>query len=125
MHAFDILGDPVRRLILERLADGEASAGELTEIAQAEFGITQPAVSRHLRVLRENGFAEVRADGTRRLYAVRTGPLQEVDRWIERYRGFWTNRLDALETEIARERRERRSSTKASTDTSGEGDSDE
>jgi len=78
---------------VERLADGEASAGELTEIAQAEFGITQPAVSRHLRVLRENGFAEVRADGTRRLYAVRTGPLQEVDRWIERYRGFWTNRL--------------------------------
>ena len=125
MHAFDILGDPVRRLILERLADGEASAGELTEIAQAEFGITQPAVSRHLRVLRENGFAEVRADGTRRLYAVRTGPLQEVDRWIERYRGFWTNRLDALETEIARARRERRSSAKTSTDASGEGDSDE
>ena len=121
MHAFDILGDPVRRLILERLADGEASAGELTGLVQAEFAITQPAVSRHLRVLRENGFADVRAEGTRRLYAVRPEPLREVDEWMERYRRFWTNRFDALETEIARGRRERRTSK----DTSTEGDTDE
>lgn len=118
VHAFDILGDPVRRLILERLADGEATAGELTGMVQAEFGITQPAVSRHLRLLRENGFAEVRAEGTRRLYAVRTEPLQEVDEWMERYRRFWDSRLDALETEIARGRRERRRTTT-------EGDDDE
>ncbi len=121
MHAFDILGDPVRRLILERLADGEASAGELTGLVQAEFAITQPAVSRHLRVLRENGFAEVRAEGTRRLYAVRTEPLQEVDVWMERYRRFWSNRIDALETEIARGRRERR----LTPDETAEGESDE
>lgn len=124
MHAFDILGDPVRRLILERLADGETSAGELTGLVQAQFAITQPAVSRHLRLLRENGFAEVRAEGTRRLYAVRTEPLQEVDQWMERYRRFWTNRLDALETEIARGRKERRLTT-ADTDETAEGDSDE
>ncbi len=108
MHAFDILGDPVRRLILERLAEGESSAGELTAAVQAEFAISQPAVSRHLRVLRENGFAEVRAEGTRRLYAVRAEPLREVDQWMARYRRFWDQRLDALDTEIARSRRERR-----------------
>ena len=70
MHALDILGDPVRRRILELLADGEQSAGEIGEVVQREFGISQPAVSQHLRVLREAGFATVRPDGTRRLYAV-------------------------------------------------------
>ncbi len=107
MHAFDVLGDPVRRRILELLADGEQSAGAIVETIRAEFGISQPAVSQHLRVLRENGFANVRAEGTRRLYAVDTAPLREVDEWLERYRRFWTQHLDALGTELRRGRRAR------------------
>jgi DNA-binding transcriptional ArsR family regulator len=108
MHAFDILGDPVRRRVLELLADGERTAGELGAVVQAEFGISQPAVSQHLRVLRDNGFATVRAEGTRRLYAVNAEPLRQVDEWLDPYRGFWTQRLDALATELARGKRERR-----------------
>lgn len=108
MHAFDVLGDPVRRRILELLADGEQPAGAISEIIRTEFGISQPAVSQHLKVLRESGFATVRAEGTRRLYAVDSTPLREVDIWLERFRRFWNQRLDALGTELARGRRERR-----------------
>ncbi|MFI5586539.1 ArsR/SmtB family transcription factor [Amycolatopsis sp. NPDC051758] len=108
MHAFDVLGDPVRRRILEVLADGEQAAGAVTEVIRAEFGISQPAVSQHLKVLRENGFALVRQDGTRRLYAVGHAPLRDVDVWLDRFRRFWTPPLDALATEIARGKRERR-----------------
>ena len=108
MHAFAILGDPVRRRILELLATGEHSAGELTEIIRTEFGISQPAVSQHLRVLRDSGFTTVRAEGTRRLYAVDAEPLEEVDIWLMQFRRFWTQHLDALETELVRGRRERR-----------------
>ncbi|WP_211330528.1 ArsR/SmtB family transcription factor [Prauserella muralis] len=108
MHAFDVLGDPVRRRILELLADGEQSSGAVTAIIQDEFGISQPAVSQHLRVLRDNGFATVRAEGTRRLYAVDTTALQEVDLWLDRFRGLWNQHLDALATELARGKRERR-----------------
>lgn len=108
MHAFDVLGDPVRRRILELLADGELSSGAITAVVQAEFGISQPAVSQHLRVLRESGFANVRAQGTRRLYAVDAAPLREVDDWIDHFRGFWDQRLDSLATELARGKRERR-----------------
>ncbi|MEV0627518.1 ArsR/SmtB family transcription factor [Nonomuraea wenchangensis] len=111
MHAFDVLGDPVRRRILELLAGGERSSGEVTAVIQQEFGISQPAVSQHLRVLRDNGFASVRAAGTRRLYAVEAGPLREIDLWLERFRGFWGQRLDALATELARGKRERSSAT--------------
>ncbi|GHJ48450.1 transcriptional regulator [Catellatospora sp. TT07R-123] len=107
MHAFDILGDPVRRRILELLASGERSAGDLAAVVQAEFGISQPAVSQHLKVLRDNGFATVRAEGTRRLYAVDAEPLRQVDEWLDPYRRFWTQRLDALATELARGRQER------------------
>jgi DNA-binding transcriptional ArsR family regulator len=107
MDAFDVLGDPVRRRILELLAAGEQPSGAVSAVIQREFGITQPAVSMHLRVLRDNGFATVRAEGARRLYAVDTGPLQEVDAWLEHFRGFWTQHLDALATELARGRRER------------------
>jgi DNA-binding transcriptional ArsR family regulator len=107
MHAFDVLGDPVRRRILELLADGERAAGEISAVVQEEFGISQPGVSQHLRVLRENGFTSVRAAGTRRLYSVDPAPLREIDRWLDRYRGFWTQRLDALGTEIARGKRQR------------------
>ena len=107
MHAFDVLGDPVRRRILELLADGERSAGDVTAVVRREFGISQPAVSQHLRVLRESGVARVRPEGTRRLYAVEPAPLQEVDVWLEPFRAFWSQRLDALGTELARGRRER------------------
>lgn len=89
MHAFDVLGDPVRRRILELLAEGEQPSGALGTVIQAEFGISQPAVSQHLRVLREAGFASVRAEGPRRLYAVDTAPLREVDTWLEQFRAFW------------------------------------
>jgi len=108
VHAFDVLGDPVRRRILELLADGERPAGEVSAVVQREFGISQPGVSQHLRVLRENGFATVRADGARRLYAVNPDPLREIDAWLDRYRRFWQQPLDALATELARGRRERR-----------------
>ena len=105
MHAFDVLGDPVRRRILELLADGELSSGAVSAAISEEFGISQPAVSQHLRTLREAGFTRVRADGARRLYAVDAEPLKDVQAWLER---FWTPRLDALETELARGRREKR-----------------
>ncbi|GAB2989418.1 metalloregulator ArsR/SmtB family transcription factor [Amycolatopsis acidiphila] len=108
MHAFDVLGDPVRRRILELLATGEQTSGAISAAIQGEFGISQPAVSQHLRVLRDNGFTTVRAEGARRLYAVDSGPLEEVDAWLERFRGFWNQRLDALGTELARGKRERR-----------------
>lgn len=108
MHAFDVLGDPVRRRILELLSDGELTSGAMVTVIQEEFGISQPAVSQHLRVLRESGFATVRADGTRRLYSVDSTPLQEVDQWLQRFRRFWTPHLDALATEIARGKRARR-----------------
>ena len=108
MHAFDVLGDPVRRRILEILAEGEAASGAVCKVIQAEFGISQPAVSQHLRVLRDTGFATVRPEGTRRLYAVNSAPLREIDVWLERFRRYWTPHLDALATEIARGKRERR-----------------
>lgn len=108
MHAFDVLGDPVRRRILELLGDGELSSGEICAVVREEFGISQPAVSQHLRVLREHGFARVRPQGTRRLYAVEPQALRDVDAWLERFRAFWAQPLDALETEIARGRRARR-----------------
>ena len=104
MHAFDVLGDPVRRRILELLADGECTAGAVGTVVQDEFGISQPGVSAHLRVLRDAGFASVRPDGPRRLYAVSPEPLREVDAWLERFRRYWTPHLAALETELARGR---------------------
>lgn len=110
MHAFDVLGDPVRRRVLELLADGERSAGELTEAAMHEFGITQSAVSQHLRVLRESGFASSRAEGPRRVYSFEAEGMRQVDEWMTPFRRYWTPRLLALETEIARGRRAERAS---------------
>jgi DNA-binding transcriptional ArsR family regulator len=107
MQAFDVLGDPVRRRILEVLAAREHASGEVVEIIAAEFGITQAAVSQHLKVLRESGFAHVRAEGTRRMYGLDTSPLQEVDAWLDHFRSFWTHRLAALGTEIARGKKRR------------------
>ena len=105
MHAFDVLGDPVRRRILELLADGEMTAGAICTAVQADFGISQPGVSQHLRVLRDSGFASVRPEGTRRLYAVDAASLRDVDAWLDRFRRFWAPPLEALATELARGRR--------------------
>jgi len=108
MHAFEVLGDPVRRRILELIADGEQSSGAVCAAIQQEFGISQPAVSQHLRVLRETGFATVRPVGARRLYAISPGAMREVDAWLDRFRRTWTPHLDALATEVARGKRDRR-----------------
>jgi DNA-binding transcriptional ArsR family regulator len=108
MHAFDVLGDPVRRRILELLATGEHSSGDIVVVVQREFGITQSAVSQQLRVLRDSGFASVRAEGARRIYAVQSGRLREVDDWLDKFRTTWLPRLDALATEVARGKRKRR-----------------
>jgi DNA-binding transcriptional ArsR family regulator len=102
VHAFEVLSDPVRRRLLELLAPGERAAGDLTATIRAEFSISQPAVSQHLRVLREEGFAVVRPDGARRLYAVDPDAYASVTAWLDRYAAFWSQRLDALETEVRR-----------------------
>jgi DNA-binding transcriptional ArsR family regulator len=107
MHAFDVLGDPVRRRILELLAEEEYASGEVVEVISKEFGITQSAVSQHLKVLRENGFATMRAEGTRRIYGVDPRSLAEADAWLGRFRRFIGPPLEALATEIARGKRQR------------------
>jgi DNA-binding transcriptional ArsR family regulator len=101
VSAFEALAEPTRRRIVELLADGERSAGEIA----SHFSTSRPGVSRHLRVLHEHGLVTTRQAGTRRLYSLDPAPLEEVDAWLERYRSFWTNRLDALDTEIRRRRR--------------------
>ena len=112
MNAFDVLGDPVRRRILELLADGELSSGEITAVVQHDFGISQPAVSQHLRVLRDSGFTTVQPQGARRLYAIRPTPFREVEEWMGTFRSFAEQRLDSLETELARGKRESRAAAK-------------
>lgn len=108
MHAFDVLGDPVRRRVLELIVDGEKPAGYISAVITQEFGISQPAVSQHLRVLREQGFATVRPEGTRRLYAVDPEGLQQVSEWLTPFERFWRGPLAALGTELARGRRAQR-----------------
>ena len=100
MPVFAALADPTRRRLLELLASGERSAGELA----AEFDISRPGVSRHLRVLREAGLVRARGEGQRRVYSVDPSPLDEVDAWLAHWRGFWAQRLDALDTELRRTR---------------------
>jgi DNA-binding transcriptional ArsR family regulator len=107
MHAFDILGDPVRRRILELLADRICSSGAIVEVISAEFGISQPAVSQHLRVLRDSGFATAEPDGRRRLYAVAPERFDEIDAWVQRFRRTWEPRFEALATEVARGKKAR------------------
>ncbi len=101
MNTLEALADPTRRRIVELLADGERSAGEIA----AQFRTSRPGISRHLRVLREQGLVTTRSEAQRRLYSLDPAPLAELDAWLERYRSFWTNRLDALETEIRRRRK--------------------
>jgi DNA-binding transcriptional ArsR family regulator len=94
--AFDVLAEPSRRDILDLLRDGERSVGELVD----RLSLSQPGVSKHLRVLREAGLVEVRPEGQRRLYELRAEPLAEVDSWLSPYRRFWSSRLDALERHL-------------------------
>lgn len=108
MHALDVLGDPVRRRILEVLAEGETSAGTVAAVIGAEFGISQPAVSQQLRVLREQGFATVRPDGQRRLYAVDPDGPREAREWLSTVDRYRVPKLAALDTAPARGRRQRR-----------------
>ena len=104
MRALEALADPTRRRIVELLAERERDAGEIASY----FDVSRPAVSRHLRVLRETGLVRSRGEAQRRVYSLEPAPLAEVDAWLSRYRSFWTNRLDALDTEIRRGRRRRR-----------------
>jgi DNA-binding transcriptional ArsR family regulator len=108
MHVFEVLSDPVRRRILELLSRHEMASGQVVEAIGAEFGITQAAVSQHLKVLRESGFAQVRAEAQRRFYSVDAGGFQAVDGWLNQFRAFWEPKLDALATEIARGKQSRR-----------------
>ena len=108
MDVFTVLGEPVRRAILRLLAHGELPAGTIVAAIGTHFSISQPAVSQHLKVLRASGLVTVRAEGTRRIYAVNPAPLHEIDDWLMAFRSFWEPKLDALETEIARGKRQRR-----------------
>ena len=122
MTVFDLLGDPVRRRIVELLADGEQSAGEIGAVIGREFGISQPAVSQHLAALRAGGLAAVRAVGTRRLYRLEPAPLREIDAWLDRYRRFWAPRLDALAEALARDERRGQADTTPEAEESGKED---
>ncbi|WP_120005080.1 ArsR/SmtB family transcription factor [Nesterenkonia muleiensis] len=108
MHALDVLGEPVRRRIVEELVDGARPAGELAEVLHVEFGISQPAASRHLRVLKQAGVVESAVDAQRRLYSLKPEAVEDVTAWAQRISRFWNQRLDALETEIARGKAARR-----------------
>lgn len=107
MQAFAILSDPVRRRILERLSDRDLSSGEVVGTVGKEFGITQSAISQHLKVLRENRFASVRVEGTRRIYSIEPGGLEDVDRWLAPFRRFWEPKFAALATEVQRGKKKR------------------
>ena len=110
MHAFDVLSDPVRRRILELLSAHDLSSGEVVGAVGAEFGISQSAVSQHLKVLRENGFASARIDGARRVYALETEGFETADAWLDPFRRFWAPKFEALATEVARGKKRRKKS---------------
>jgi DNA-binding transcriptional ArsR family regulator len=93
---FEVLAEPHRRRILDLLLDGDRVVNDLV----GELRLSQPAVSKHLRVLREAGLVEVRAEAQRRHYRLRAQPLAEIDSWLEPYRRYWTGRLDALERHL-------------------------
>lgn len=95
---FEVLAEPRRRQILDLLRDGERPVGDLVD----ELALSQPAVSKHLKVLRDAGLVEVRQDAQRRWYRLRPAPLLEIDAWLEPYRDLWRNRLDALEAHLDR-----------------------
>lgn len=96
MSTYAALAEPNRRQILDLLRVGERSVGDIVD----RLTLSQPGVSKHLKVLREAGLVDVRSQGKQRLYALRSQPLAEVDQWLEPYRAFWSNRLDALERHL-------------------------
>jgi DNA-binding transcriptional ArsR family regulator len=98
---FDVLAEPTRRRILDLLLDRERPVGELV----TKLRLSQPGVSKHLRVLRDAGLVSVRSEAQRRIYGVRAEPLAELDEWLEPYRRLWADRLDALETHLDEEAR--------------------
>ena len=98
MNTFVALGDPIRQRIVELLAEGDRDAGELA----AQFEVSRPAVSRHLRVLRETGVVASREDGRRRIYSLRPESLDEIGQWVAKYRSFWAQRLNALEDHLTK-----------------------
>lgn len=102
VEALAVLADPARRRIVECLADNEVSAGELTDVMKAEFGLVQPATSRHLRRLRETGLVRSRPDGARRLYSLDPGALRDIDRWLDQFRELWSDALSSLDAEVRR-----------------------
>ena len=108
MHALDVLGEPVRRRILEVIGGVEVSAGAVAATIGDELGLSQPATSQHLKILRESGLVTVRAVGTTRLYRIERDRLGEASAWFDQFGGPWQQPLDALETELVRGRRERR-----------------
>jgi len=95
---FEVLAEPSRRRILDVLREGERAVGELVQRVR----LSQPAVSKHLRVLKEAGLVEVRPDGQRRWYRLRAAPLADIDEWLEPYRQLWSDHLDALEAHLER-----------------------
>ena len=105
MHAFDVLSDPVRRRTLELIAQKEHASGEIVNVIEAEFGISQSAVSQHLRILRDAGFAHVRREGARRCYSIDPAGFEEVQEWLDRLRRHWGVKMEALATEIERGKR--------------------
>jgi DNA-binding transcriptional ArsR family regulator len=100
LAVLDVLGDGSRRAILELLRAGERPVGELVE----QLPLSQPAVSKHLRVMKDAGLLEVRAEGQRRLYRINPAPLAELDHWLAPYRRFWTAHLDRLESHLEHRR---------------------
>ena len=107
MRPFAVLGDPVRRRIVEVLADREHASGEIVDKVGGEFDISQSAISQQLEVLRDASFAHARAEGRRRVYTLDPAPLMMIDAWLDRYRVLWTTALDELQLEVARGKEER------------------
>lgn len=108
MQAFTILSDPVRRRILEHLCVQDLSSGEIVSSVDEEFGISQSAISQHLKVLRENRFANVRVDGARRIYSLEPSGLQDIDQWLAQFRRFWEPKFEALAKEVERGKKKRK-----------------
>jgi len=108
MLAFDVLSDPVRRRALELIAQRERTSGEIVKVVGAEFGISQSAVSQHLSVLRNSGFASVRKEGAKRCYSIDPEGFGDVEAWLDQLRHHWGQKMEALATEVERGKRIRR-----------------
>ena len=108
MHAFDVLSDSARRRALELISQHERTSGEIVTVVGAEFGISQSAVSQHLRILRNSGFASVRKEGAKRCYSIDPEGFDDVEAWLDQLRQYWGQRMEALATEVERGKRIRR-----------------